>query len=1719
MEKERFLTILVPITDADIEPTTYPNLAALMAAVPVNMDNVDKIYKVEDGTYYRLSFNTSSGEYGYQPVIDREFPYLGKPLEIFNFTYNATRMGTAPTISAQGVMWFADRNVDGKDVTLERLWTQECHVTFNGDNFYLKQIPTSSKSNKDARYKYDIDFVSERVILERIYIYDVVSPFITEKPISESSSFSFYGDINELAKRINASLIKSGLASLKRKYVLYPNGYNKYVPLVTYEQWNQIGIDPSVLLENGVFESQDELSAFYEVYKNYCYGDYNVYLMEYIYENTNGVYDLVGYQCKIGKDKKGDVTTSDEKLISFEDNTIHDALQEFHDTFKLQYYISKEKNGKGVFTGNTIIWVADCEHDFADMDYILLTSQPSDWDTNYSNYYKIVSGEYTELSSAEPFAQDTYYKYDFVRDEDGVPTTESPFDYGVEDALLSKEKANTTDKIVTRITGVGSTENIPWYYPNPNPDGWIKPVLKVGGEEQSSVIIDYPTSEGNTLQQSTRYERYLKNRIGNPFTFGNISNVITQNDAVSYTEESLFLQGVNYWKITINYRLDTNGVTNPRMTLKFNRGFGGYFTARLSVDTFGTTDVIGFYDSRESYQNPTDFQILFSTGNQGNYIYTPPYDYVCDLQITLFIPKESIPYTEEYDYYGHRYTPQIAIFNVDVSMFPYTDSYGVSHVLGSTPNAHIGENFYKESGLYGFGHWAERTRVVYYGQGLSSFYVVHDFIPDGSGFSTNGNISGNVSPLPRRMARKYKDVSSGKVYICTTSATNNPQTGHPQHVFSYPVRMYADELISKKLAMKISLFCADGWYLGKKKVRLSEYGINGLMKDGVTYSPNLFDKIDFVRVKYVTPQQNLMPEVYIKTDGERRFYNAHNYWDEENETLFNGTADAMIGEVQVGSKVANPIYKENETDPNNKHYHFENEYIQSLPHEHIENFDDVKPTIFNQKNYIRFKIDMETFNGNKTFFYIYNQQVGNYVQCTQSSVYDSEEDYYALVRIDVIEEFAYDETDNDEVWETNENGSVQGEYKHPYFFARLRPLGFNIFDLALQEDMVLSMTTGNCGACNFKIGVDENTNKNPVQVWEYNVYGGGTYETKGEKIYSRGDIRRYVDTSGLYYDTNGQQSGYHLVDSGFGIIEGGSPISEYPSSISMFNSYVYSSSDVENGHVGSMKQEGKLHFEGDVVTSGRFLEEQQDTTSDFVWVALLKDVETYGTIMPAARPYYDDNQFDVYIRPKSISDVHSGQSFFDEDEENADKFVFTNIRMPQVYLRRAERDLSRMLVASMYDKNYQKFNFSIKFSRIFLAKNTETDQLLNENSVLYVTFNNKTYRQYVKNYSYKMSKEAVLPEISVDMNEELNVSMTAIQRQAAVTRKNIKVLMSHVSQTAQQVEERISKKTVSKNGNSIIGGNIISRSSGTSLIELANASRENTSRIENIDVKIDTEYYSRKDFKVENGSDLNIGGEVVLPTLRKSGGILYRRKWDAEMGEFVFDDSEVFAPAFIDNTDKRLLDYHGEYELLASEPYDFTTNYKNYFKIVNGVYTALIEAETFAANTYYRYVDSVENNSITPARVSAGQINYGPNGVIKPLYMSSNKISEKNYELLGTQPSDWGSARANYYEKDSNGDYVKIDDSTTAFIADKFYKEVSTEYSVASTDEYKHIVQAFDQIDIALHCAQVTITPNMSGGYDGTVVFMLPEARQNPDDERPSICPASASEFWFRTTT
>lgn len=300
------------------------------------------------------------------------------------------------------------------------------------------------------------------------------------------------------------------------------------------------------------------------------------------------------------------------------------------------------------------------------------------------------------------------------------------------------------------------------------------------------------------------------------------------------------------------------------------------------------------------------------------------------------------------------------------------------------------------------------------------------------------------------------------------------------------------------------------------------------------------------------------------------------------------------------------------------YYVFENEYSEDNPRQGSQTFEDIKPTIKGMTN-------------------------------AQG------------LRMDMFSEFAYDENDNDEIDEE------ANKYIHPYFFGKLRKFdgdyGFNLFEQASEADtMQFSFTSGVCGACNFELGVEEETKKNIVQVDD------------------NGNLKRDAET-------------------------------------------------------------------GEVIRTGDPQDRQNDTQHYEVWVALKKDASTYGQVMP-----------NVYqnLRPSA-----------------GDTFVILNINLPKAYILKAEDELKEAIIKYMYMNNSEKFNFSIKFSRIFFEENPEILEQLNENSRIIVEYNNIQHTFYIDSYTYKMEESAILPEISVNLVDTLTVGQNSLQTKLDSVKQDI----------------------------------------------------------------------------------------------------------------------------------------------------------------------------------------------------------------------------------------------------------------------------------------------------------------------------------------------------------
>lgn len=235
-------------------------------------------------------------------INDLPFPSLEEQVEVSSFTYDAKRMGGAPSIS------FTVKH----GLCLDNIWTKKVYATFNGEKYYLKQIPTSARDNSDSRYKHDVTLVSERMILENVYFFDVVADDTTnDKPVSNSSNVVFFGDIHEFASRLQRSLQYSHLdynvvvdedVSSDAKLVSFNDQffanvlqeiYNTYeIPYYFVGKTIHIGSDEQEvepILEYGIENSLLSISKENANYKivNRCTGDGSDVNIPYYYPNTS----------------------------------------------------------------------------------------------------------------------------------------------------------------------------------------------------------------------------------------------------------------------------------------------------------------------------------------------------------------------------------------------------------------------------------------------------------------------------------------------------------------------------------------------------------------------------------------------------------------------------------------------------------------------------------------------------------------------------------------------------------------------------------------------------------------------------------------------------------------------------------------------------------------------------------------------------------------------------------------------------------------------------------------------------------------------------------------------------------------------------------------------------------------------------------------------------------------------------------------------------------------------------------------------------------------------------------------------------------------------------------------------------------------------------------------------------------------------------------------
>lgn len=1189
----------------------------------------------------------------YQPYVAFNYHNTSEQIALKDFTYTAERMGKTPTLTAD----FYDKecydNIWDNDTTNPKYRFSDIFTIFRGERYYFKLTPQSQMQNTDARYKHTINFVSEREKIEHAKMFDVVTTSTPDSPVSDSSKFVFYGTLAEFADRINASLIKEGVTfSTTYNGITIFSGYHVEIKI---KDGNNGGIDSNMLTKAAT--------------------------------------------------------------VSIENNSILEALGHLDTDYGVSYYVD----------GYTI-WIADFEAD---------------------------------LTGA------------------GHPAIQ----YGEENSLLQITRQNVTKNIVTRITGYGSEDNIPYYYPNPCESGFLGTRFDKYGEP---VVNIAPYSSSLPAGRSIGERTIRKGQSGNDgqiyeyngsswvsirgVTKGVVYKNITEgkyyicstSDA-SWSEVSIPVAAHPYeWVkignnvipatrlIYISQSSETNGYLPPyadegdkcyigRRSTGGSHVYRKIYTYTNGAWDNGVTPTVGecfthngslyMYSNYTMYKKDGDYDKYVQLAKSDIFEYGTPKRLFCNvskvkfsnfankyyIDIDIYADFDEIKTTFVYFGYGFPIIGELSPTILSSECNNYSDITGgifrneiefrdnkirlkFRQYMNFNPSLDIKYGRYYPYGNYKVGHnwvddytlyraieenfyegnapdvWCSTTWGIYELPNNSEWMFTPDADPayrgyyhHESSFGESHTTASRVNTIPRITGALYIDTQTNQAYtwngssFITTSAS----------ITNALIQLVGDGKGGSRVI--------DAWYYEKRwKINGNNTTLDAHGLSVISGTEMRGDKISFEQIKYMQPQKNLMPSIYYNSDAQKRFFDAISY---PHTKVRGKSVDRQIGEYYINiddpdrGKVMNSNYEYGV----NVGYTFENFIDKGHPRTHVEAIDSIKPSIEDLT---------VTVNG-------------------------------VELNADMFADFCYDLLDNDDnwsVWERRDEDDSNLTLKHTHFFAKLRPLGFNLFAMTIDEaEMTVNFTSGCCMACTFKIMVDKDSKRNPIALYNNNIYrrddDGVLTHDDAHLFAAAGTPTRYSDRQ-LYTYNNGT------------FVEYGTATQYEPP---------------RNAN------DEMIHFDGDVITSNResdVQDSQNDTTSNYVWIALEKDISTFSYPMPSV----SNN-----MKPVSVSTSTSN---------DGDKFVLTHIKMPLRFVRVAEERLSKALVEYMSKNNAELFHYSIKFSRIFLSESTNTyADDLNENvklHILYADHENKSF--YVKSYTYKKVGGEPLPEISVELRENINVA-------------------------------------------------------------------------------------------------------------------------------------------------------------------------------------------------------------------------------------------------------------------------------------------------------------------------------------------------------------------------
>lgn len=639
-------------------------------------------------------------------------------------------------------------------------------------------------------------------------------------------------------------------------------------------------------------------------------------------------------------------------------------------------------------------------------------------DIRIENMYILDALQY----AVEQFAIPYYFIGKEIHFGDCQTEIRTPFKYGVTNALLSVNRDNTNNKKVNKITGVGSSENIPYYYPNFNESGEHDVTTDPTGYADDISKLNYLKIDPYTSLRNGGYAQYYKacvNPIGNDF-----DEVTLQINKNSFLKEYKNEWKEELWNSTVGGEPHIEKDIEVVVFVKSNRDNIITVGKKISIkNDYGNTIL-----------DPNDIQVIASTSSSVGGFWE--------------IITEDVSYTDNNDDISFNYNASFSsITNIKVVFkFKYyqttssSGNYSVSTNFSyDTKYSTLSSNTTVKStdGTIDEKVYLDFNKIIDYPNGIRTYRETFTYkvTREVAGYSTANlnsvfkgvfldNNGGDMSEwnhfIPNSIVVKNSKGNTVSHYLSQGNYIHFRNTSDARDIFtiemSAVVQMSTESTDIKAYGVELEYIPDfnrkenpyDYWkFHDGKEVK---YSVAGIKFNDTSAIPDGLKVIFSATKNWIEPKQNLMPYKYRHTLGQSIFYLAEN-----------------------------GLYK----DSNNNDIVFENPYDANRVKELVaDTKEDIKPTI------------VGVTNGQGQ-------------------------------RIDMFADVAFDNDDNND-WMLTEDGESQ-ELQHSFFFVKLRKTdgqyGFNLFDQALESgEMTISMTSGQCGACNFTIMVDEETMQNTVQV-------------------------------------------------------------------------------------------------------------------------------------------------------------------------------------------------------------------------------------------------------------------------------------------------------------------------------------------------------------------------------------------------------------------------------------------------------------------------------------------------------------------------------------------------------------------------------------------------------------------------------------------------------------